>query len=158
VAFAVLGTGQTEDVGIPSIFGTSFTHKQFMFRFLPLTILCTLLLAACASEKTPEPTGNTDTCLTQGQIVSYSADIVPIMETYCSDGSYGQCHQTVNDGGIGFDFTTYDGVAASAPQFEARVLGPAADMPRFDTNGPTDLTVCEKEYLQAWLDLGFPNN
>jgi len=111
-------------------------------------------------DKTPEPSGSGDSCVTAGQIISYSADIVPILNTYCTDASFGSCHQSNTDpNGSGFDFTTYDGFAAEAPDnIQLYVLSANATMPKAGTLGPTTLTDCEKLKLQTWLDQGFPNN
>ena len=132
-----------------------------MIRFLPILFLSTIIFAAssCSDDKTPEPITQ-DTCITAGQIISYSNDIVPILTTYCTDPSFGSCHQSNNDpNASGFDYTTYEGFAAEAPDnIETFVLGPNATMPKAGTLGPTSLTECEKLIIQTWLDQGFPNN
>jgi len=132
-----------------------------MIRSLLIIFMLASVISAisCNDAKTPEPIA-VDSCITAGQIISYSSDIVPILNTYCTDPSFGSCHQSNTDpNASGFDFTTYDGFAAEAPgNIELYVLGPNATMPKFVTLGPPALSDCEKLKLQTWLDQGFPNN
>lgn len=116
-----------------------------------------MLSVSCSTDETPEPAAP---CLTTGQVVSYANDIVPILNTYCNDPSFGSCHQSNSDpNSSGYDFTTYDGFAAEAPDdIEQYVLGPSATMPKSITLGPKELSECEKQFLQTWLDQGFPEN
>jgi len=135
-----------------------------MIRFLLVLVACAIVLgsASCTTEKTPEPSTNADSCITSGQVISYSQDIVPILATYCTDPSYGSCHQSISDpNASGFDYTTYDGFAAEISPInnvQTFVLGPSATMPKAGTLGPTTLTDCDKLKLQTWIDQGFPNN
>ncbi|HYV93213.1 MAG TPA: hypothetical protein VE978_15675 [Chitinophagales bacterium] len=100
-------------------------------------------------------------CTNFGQdTISYSQDIVPIMTTYCTAGgdTLGDCHQATSS--LGFDYTTYEGLALYLPDiFNYYVLDPAtATMPKSITHGPTQLTCCDKEKLSLWIAQGFPNN
>ena len=132
-----------------------------MIRSLLIIFMLASVISAisCNDAQTPEPI-TVDSCITAGQIISYSNDIVPILNTYCTDPSFGSCHQSNNDpNASGFDYTTYEGFAAEAPDnIETFVLGPNATMPKAGTLGPTSLTECEKLIIQTWLDQGFPNN
>jgi hypothetical protein len=127
--------------------------KPFAIGIIPAV----LMAVSCTSDQTPEPVAP---CLADGQVVSYANDVVPILNTYCNDPSFGSCHQSISDpNASGFDFTTYDGFAAEAPdKIEEYVLGPNATMPKSTSQGPKELPDCEKLILQTWLDQGFPNN
>jgi len=69
-----------------------------MIRYLLFLFMFASVISAisCSDQKTPEP-NKVDSCLTAGQIISYSNDIVPILNTYCTDPSFGSCHQSNND-------------------------------------------------------------
>jgi hypothetical protein len=132
-----------------------------MIRFLFIVFMFASVISAvsCSDQKTPEP-AKADSCLTAGQIVSYSIDIVPILNTYCTDPAFGSCHQSNSDpNASGFDYTTYDGFASEAPgNIETFVTGPNATMPKSITLGPKTLPDCEKLKIQTWVDQGFPDN
>ena len=131
-----------------------------MIRFLLVFVASATVLglASCTTEKTPEPSGTVDSCITSGQIISYANDIVPILATNCTNPNFGSCHQSDADGGSGFDYTNANNFQAEAEagNVETFVLGPNATMPLSTTNGPSTITDCDKQKLQAWLDQGFP--
>jgi hypothetical protein len=117
-------------------------------------------LSSCTKDQARQASSGTDTSCTHNKTdtMSYLNDIVPIMQTNCTDPSLGDCHSPSSS--LGFDFTTYDNLATQLPDiFISFVLDPStATMPRSNTNGPTQLTNCEKEKLQLWIDQGYPDN
>ena len=126
-----------------------------------LVAVCFMVyLTSCTKDKAEEKTGGVDSLCTHlgKDTMSYTNDIVPIMTTYCTDPALGDCHSS--NSSLGNDFTTYDGLLPQLPDlFEYYVLAPGtATMPRYNTTGPSQLSDCEKEKLQLWLDQDYPNN
>ncbi|MCS6917661.1 MAG: hypothetical protein RMK52_07630 [Chitinophagales bacterium] len=117
------------------------------------------LVSSCTSDVTPEPSDTN--CVDSTQVISYVNDIVPIINTYCSNPSFGDCHQP---GASNPDFTNYDELKLriEGGVFQDRVFGPFATgqrmPPAFCTGCPTELDACDKEILLQWIDQGFPNN
>lgn len=126
-----------------------------------LVAVCFMVyLASCTKDKAEEKSKGVDTACTHlgKDTMSYTNDIVPIMTTYCTDPALGDCHSSNST--LGFDFTTYGGLWSQLPDlFEYYVLDPGtATMPKSITTGPTELSDCEKEKLQLWIDQGYPDN
>jgi hypothetical protein len=117
-------------------------------------------LASCTKDKAEEKIAGVDSTCTHNKqdTMSYTNDIVPIMQTYCTDPALGDCHSPSSS--LGWDFSTYAGLATQLPDlFNYYVLDPAtATMPKSITTGATQLTACEKEKLQLWIDQGYPDN
>lgn len=116
-----------------------------------------LYLASCTKDKAMEP-GAAVSCIPDTYTVTYTADVKAILETYCGTlGNFGSCHQSIANGGIGFDYTTYDGIKLEFDlgTLENRVFV-VKDMPFPGTLGPTTLSDCDKQKLQKWIDEGAP--
>ncbi|MEM0999033.1 MAG: hypothetical protein AAGN35_18380 [Bacteroidota bacterium] len=92
--------------------------------------------------------------------VSYQADIAPILERSCNNGSLntngnGICHQS---GSPIADYTTFDNFkgAVDAGIINNRVIV-SGDMPPSYSSGPR-LDAAEIQQLKCWIDLGAPDN
>ncbi len=85
--------------------------------------------------------------------VSYSTDIVPIIEATCAIAG---CH--VADFSQG-DFTTYEDLKEKVDD-EDKLLTQVTEgtMPPSNTAGPAELTADELELIQCWIDDGAPDN
>ena len=135
----------------------SFTLSFSLIAFM-------VFLASCAKDKAAEPSGTIDTvdCIQPGQIITYTADIKKIMETYCTDESFGVCHQSEladTPGTPGLDYTNYTGIKEKAEDGSLinRVFNsPSNPMPPANSLGPTSLTDCEKLKLQTWVENNAP--
>lgn len=113
---------------------------------------------SCTSDTTPEPPQTE--CFDSTYVVSYVNDIVPIVNTYCSNPSFGDCHQ---NGASNPNLTSYDQLKAliDAGVLQDRVFGPFATgqrMPPGFSTGPTELANCDKQLLDRWIEQGYPNN
>jgi len=117
-----------------------------------LVCIISLLIAACANDQTADP--NSGDCNLPSE-VSFAVDIQPIINASCA---YSGCH---GQNGVSGDFTTYDGMLAAldADKIQARVLD-AKDMPPTyaPDDKPKELTNCELDFIQSWVDAGYPNN
>lgn len=128
-----------------------------VFKLVFTAFILTISFIYCTQEQAaPKPDTS---CTNNGQdIMSFTQDIIPILNTYCTRDTLGDCHQASST--YGYDFTTYAGLEVYLPDvFYSFVLDPAtATMPKSITNGPQLLTSCDKEKLQLWLDQGYQNN
>src|SRR4030095_3144970 len=98
-----------------------------MMRYLAVLVISVgaLLLSQCTSNKADEAVPIVDTaCIANGQVITYNSDVKTILETYCTDAGFGSCHQRLQDGGSGFDYTTYAGIKNEVDngQLEFRVF------------------------------------
>jgi len=109
-----------------------------------------LSLNSCTKESA-EPI---DACETPAT-VSFSDDIVPLLESSCA---YSGCHTVAFASG---DFTAYAGVAekASGGSLLARVVN-VKDMPPSyaPDDKPQELSSCDIELFNSWIEAGFPDN
>jgi hypothetical protein len=86
----------------------------------------------------------------------WSHDIVPILTTYCTDSSFGSCHQSGSPNG---DWTDY-------AQFKYKVDGGHVqehclekdEMPPVYSTGPRPLKTSEKQILRCWIEDGAQEN
>lgn len=86
----------------------------------------------------------------------WSSDIVPLLAKYCTDSSFGGCHQSGSQYG---DWTEYD-------QFKYKVDGGHVEehclekdeMPPVYTKGPRPLKASEKQMLRCWIENGAKEN
>lgn len=94
-------------------------------------------------------------CDTTG-VISYQADIVPIMTGSC--GANNSCHNTSGAGG-GFVLENYDGVknAVESGLFLSAITwdGNAAQMP---DGSSTKINDCYIATISKWVASGYPNN
>ncbi|MCY7410264.1 MAG: hypothetical protein LH473_08325 [Chitinophagales bacterium] len=127
-----------------------------------LSIASSLYFTSCSKDKAaPIPPADTSCTQNGTDSISFMNDIVPIMITYCTDQSFGDCHGT--NSSLGYDFTTYDllqpysdgGAYSIMYDF---VISPNATMPKSISNGPVVMESCDKEKLNYWLLQGGKNN
>ena len=134
--------------------GSGF-NKILFFLFI------TSLFSACYYDNVQElnPTaGLFQKCDTTGTI-SYSNDIVPILNTNC--GTTNSCHSTSNTSG--FILSTYNGLAEQA--FGGNLVLAITHDPSLNSNqwmpancGGCFLNTCSIDKIIAWVNRGFPNN
>lgn len=124
-----------------------------------------VFLGGCTKDKAVKPSDIIDTvaCIAPGEIITYTGDVMRIMETYCTAYNtidFGTCHQSEANGGYsGLDYTTYLGIQEKVTDNTLinRVFNsPGNPMPSSITTGPQTLTDCDKLKLQAWVDAGAP--
>ena len=130
----------------------------------PMKITCSLLLAfvilsvcSCTYDKgdMAQPIVLSDTTT-----VKYSADIKPILVTYCY-GSNGQtCHVTPSNQGSNGDYTTYEGLKAKVDNgsLQNRVFSAFSDMPPSYSTGPQRLSAIDLAKFKRWVSKGALNN
>lgn len=119
------------------------------------------LFSACYYDNVQElnPTaGLFQKCDTTGTI-SYSNDIVPILNTNC--GTTNSCHGVSNTSG--YNLSGYDGLSDQAMNGNLvhsithdPALTPAQWMP--NNCGGCFLNTCSIDKITAWVNRGFPNN
>lgn len=90
------------------------------------------------------------------QVVTFSGDLVPILQRACTPQGYGGCHEA---GSLNKDYTTYAGVKAAVDngKLQDRVIN-KEDMPPDYSSGPIRISACEIQKIQKWIDEGAPNN
>lgn len=89
--------------------------------------------------------------------VSYNLDIKPIIETYCSGKTLGNCHEAGNTANS--DYSTYAGLYEQVENDGIWVvLFVTGEMPDPYTSGPTTLKPEELQQLYCWLEAGAPDN
>jgi hypothetical protein len=127
----------------------SMKFRFFLFLFAALL----LSVYACTADQLPEPSSQPCT----GQIITYEADIRPIIESSCA---YAGCHLGAAPG----IYNDYDGLLPDLENgsFKNRVIDQRDDAvrgmpPNYATPpNPQDLTADELELIRCWLDAGFP--
>lgn len=127
-----------------------------------LSIASSIYFTSCTKDKTAPVIPVDSSCTHNGtDTVSYMNDIAPILNTYCTDLSFGDCHGSNST--LGYDFTTYDLVqpysdgGANSIIYDF-VISPNATMPKSISNGPVVMQSCDKEKLNYWLLQGGKNN
>lgn len=89
--------------------------------------------------------------------VSYANDIRPIIDTYCSGKTLGNCHEAGNTANS--DYSTYEGLYEQVENDGIwAVVFVTGEMPDPFTSGPTELTTAELQMLYCWLEAGGPQN
>jgi len=123
-------------------------------RFIIAITLGVLVLGLHSCKKDSADPIDTVSC-ENPEIVSYSADIVPLLDSSCA---YSGCHTAGFTSG---DFTAYEGVAEKAMggSLLARVVN-VQDMPPTyaPENKPQELSTCDIELFNSWIEAGFPDN
>ena len=124
-------------------------------RFLILFGVVTLMFASCYKDnfRKRHPSVSAATpCDTTG-VISYSAQIVPIINNYCIN-----CH---NSPSTPQDLSTYSGVQASSQGKQAKLYGSVAwdgtaqQMPQ---GSSTQISTCDIRKIKLWIDQGSQNN
>lgn len=127
--------------------------------FTPLALSFALLIgvASCASTSVEE----LEICVQDSTSVTYVADIVPIMVTYCSPDFNEPADRACHGSGapIG-DWTDYSQtkLAADIGLMDARVVQPGGGMPPSYSTGPQSLGRCDTEIIASWIAAGAPEN
>ena len=83
---------------------------------------------------------------------SWSHNIVPMLTHYCTDSSYGGCHQTGSEFG---DWTDYQQFKQKVDEghVEEHCLE-SNEMPPPYSTGPFPLADSDKQMLRCWIDNG----
>ena len=119
-----------------------------------LTFLCFVFITACTDDETApvvlEDSGQSDS-------VSYSQDIVPIVQTYCYGSGDIRCHVPDPNQATSSDFTTYDGLKQQIENglLQIKLFGLNPSMP---PSGFTQLPDTCIEKFKIWVDEGYPYN
>ena len=130
---------------------------KYSILYLWLMILVAFCyLQSCTSDKgeVPKPIPITT-------IISYAADIKPIMVTYCyGNGTTHTCHVTPSNQGAPGDFSTYSGLKVKVDNgtIQSRVLTSGGGMPPAYSSGPTALSAADLEKLKTWVNAGALDN
>ena len=130
--------------------------KRILFCFS--TVFALVLLNSCYYDNFTElhPGNNlSGACDSTKATVSYSNDIVPILNNSC--GTNNSCHGTSNNSFV--DLTNYAGVSNSAQQYllynSVAWIGTASKMPK---GSQTKISDCNIALIRKWIDAGAPNN
>ena len=110
-----------------------------------------LLLEDCKPKKQDTVVSNCDSTGT----ISYSKQIMPIINTYCYTNSTG-CHGANSTYG---DFTTYAGLKIHLPNMVLRAVfqdDPTHYKPM--PLGSAKLSACNLAKINDWIKQGYPNN
>ncbi len=83
---------------------------------------------------------------------TYSGRINPIIQTWCKG-----CHSATSPGG-GINLSSYAGVVSSIPNNQ--LLGSIKHISTFSAmpKGTTQLSQCDIDAVEKWINAGFPNN
>jgi hypothetical protein len=94
-------------------------------------------------------------CDTTNAAISYSADIVPIMNKSCGSTD-NSCHSSNSTSGELLDFWAGVNYSASTGKFVSSITwdGNASNMPK---NG-AQLSSCEIRKIARWVNMGAPDN
>ncbi|MCB0642404.1 MAG: hypothetical protein KDC44_12225 [Phaeodactylibacter sp.] len=106
------------------------------------------ILSACTFDQL-EPIDASPECLEANP--TYESDIKPIVDNTCA---YSGCHVS----GFGFgDFSSYEGMLSRLENgaIEQQTIF-TDEMPPKNAIGPNELTTEEKELLQCWIQLQYP--
>ena len=117
-----------------------------MLRKLSMTLLlCSLIAAGCKYDA-----ASADACSTA--YVTYSSTITGILR---NNGCY-SCHGTPLNSGAPFNLETHANVIAHQDRLLGAIkhLNGFAPMPQ----GKPQMSQCEINQVQAWLEAGAPNN
>lgn len=87
---------------------------------------------------------------------TWSKDIVPLLTKYCTDPSFGGCHQSGSQYGDWTDYVQFK-YKVDGGHVEEHCLN-TNEMPPPYSNGPYQLTKLEKQVLRCWIDDGALKN
>ncbi len=106
------------------------------------------------SQLTPASGVTTPTCDTAGTI-SYSAQVVPILQNNC--GTNNSCHSTGNSNS-GYDLSTYAGVNGQAANGNlVNAISWTGNVPQMPQGG-LQMGACNIATIKKWVDQGHLNN
>ena len=122
-----------------------------------LTLAVSVSLTSCYYDTEEELYPDSGTVVCDTTSVSYTTDIVPIMNSKCS---YSGCHAGAN-AAAGIPLETYAGVkeylVADKARFISSIIwdGSASNMPK---GASTKMIDCNINTIRAWINAGYPNN
>ena len=122
-----------------------------------LTLAVSVSLTSCYYDTEEELYPDSGTVVCDTTSVSYTTDIVPIMNSKCS---YSGCHAGAN-AAAGIPLETYAGVKEYLDTDKARFIssiiwdGNASNMPKGASSKMID---CNINTIKAWINAGYPNN
>ena len=122
-----------------------------------LTLAVSVSLTSCYYDTEEELYPDSGTVVCDTTSVSYTTDIVPIMNSKCS---YSGCHAGAN-AAAGIPLETYAGVkeylVADKARFISSIIwdGSASNMPKGASSKMID---CNINTVKAWINSGYPNN
>jgi hypothetical protein len=125
---------------------------MFQNRYLFLLISSLVLLTACYYDKEDMLYGPALPCTDSTGTISYTAKVVPILQTSC----YG-CHTgSAPSGGQAMGNYTADKIMA----LNGKLLGTITHATGFSPmpKGGTQLSACKIAVIQKWITAGAPNN
>jgi hypothetical protein len=121
-------------------------------------IVLTIAFMSCERNQAPKPSPTAGICndTLSNDTIHFTAEIVPILNTYCNNPEFGDCHQPGSSQG---DFTTYRGLQEYAENGELyNHVIIQKDMPPPASLGPTSLTPCDIIFIKNWISQGSLNN
>ena len=122
-----------------------------------LSLAVSVSLTSCYYDTEEELYPDSGTVVCDTTSVSYTTDIVPIMNSKCS---YSGCHAGAN-AAAGIPLETYAGVkeylVADKARFISSIIwdGSASNMPK---GASTKMIDCNINTIRAWINAGYPNN
>jgi uncharacterized membrane protein len=122
-----------------------------------LTLAVSVSLTSCYYDTEEELYPDSGSVVCDTTSVSYTTDIVPIMNSKCS---YSGCHAGAN-AAAGIPLETYAGVKEYLDADKARFIssiiwdGNASNMPK---GASTKMIDCNINTIRAWINAGYPNN
>ena len=122
-----------------------------------LTLAVSVSLTSCYYDTEEELYPDSGSVVCDTTSVSYTTDIVPIMNSKCS---YSGCHAGAN-AAAGIPLETYAGVKEYIDADKARFIssiiwdGNASNMPKGASSKMID---CNINTIKAWINAGYPNN
>ena len=122
-----------------------------------LSLAVSVSLTSCYYDTEEELYPDSGTVVCDTTSVSYTTDIVPIMNSKCS---YSGCHAGAN-AAAGIPLETYAGVKGFLDTDKARFIssiiwdGNASNMPK---GASTKMIDCNINTIRAWINAGYPNN
>ncbi len=121
-------------------------------RYIPLVAITALGLQACLNDKGEVPVPDTDPTFCDSLGVTYSENIVPLVNNSCAVVG---CHDANAPTTTG-NFTNYTELAERANNGEITIqVFDLGTMPQ----APIDpLTDAQKDTLRCWIEAGAPNN
>lgn len=131
----------------------SYMNQQKNWIYLTITVI--LFLSSCVMDKSDEVKPEVP-ALGDTMVVSYSKDVVPILQTYCYGEGEQRCHVTNTNQYAAFDFTICSILSDVAKDglVDDRVFSPGHDMPPLNANSPQQLSDDALQILRLWIDQG----
>ncbi len=97
-----------------------------------------------------------DPVINDSVTITFTKDIVPILQTYCYGTGGQKCHVSDTNLGASGDFTTCSGLISKVNDgsLEERVFDPAGGMPPSYSLSPQELTDTALQTLELWVAQG----